>query len=114
MRVWSRGLGRVELAADLKKAQVSFDGDSLYIVGRTEPPVKWDFVVRLNPCETEAIMKLILNRQGGRFISRFLRLRTLSPDRLGKNYKEATTMRTGVRPDQDYASLLGTAAKRKA
>ncbi|MFQ6012470.1 MAG: hypothetical protein ACE5LS_02345 [Thermoplasmata archaeon] len=106
MRVWSRGLGRVELAADLNKVKVVFDGDSFYIVGRTEPPVGWDFVVRLSPSETESIVKLLLNRQIGRFLTRFLGLRAWKSDQLAEQLKEATTTRTGVRPDQEYAELL--------
>ncbi|MFQ5986612.1 MAG: hypothetical protein ACE5KQ_04580 [Thermoplasmata archaeon] len=106
MRVWSRGLGRVELAADLNTVKTVFDGKNFYIVGRTEPPIGWDFIVRLSPSEMESIMKLMMSRHIGGFLSRFLGLRMRRSTTLAEEFQEATTTRTGVRPDQEYADLL--------
>jgi hypothetical protein len=114
MRVWSRGLGRVELAADLKKVDIVYDGKSLYVTGRTEPPVAWEFVVILNPCELWPIMRLVMTKEGGKFLGKYLKLRALDKRQLNENYKEATHTKTGVKPDVQYAPVIQTAARKRA
>jgi hypothetical protein len=111
MRVWSRGLGRVELAADLNKVKVMYDGKSLYITGRTEPPVGWDFVVVLNSCELWPIVKAVMNKQGGKFFLKYVKLRATDRKALKENYAEATHTRTGVKPELEYAEILKAAAQ---
>jgi len=106
MRVWSRGLGRVELAADLKKVKVIADGKTLYIVGRTEPPVSWDFVVRLDVCELWPVIRLMVNKQGGKLFNEYLKLKLFNSNELKEGYKEAVKTRSGIKPDEEYASIL--------
>ena len=106
MKVWSRGLGRVELAIDLKKANILFDGNRLFIVGRTEPPVSWEFVMSADTSEFWRLARTVLNRQGIRFILKFMSLRLLRPGENKKKYEEATKCRTGLKPEQEYAFAL--------
>ncbi len=113
MRVWSRGLGRVELAADLKKVDIAYDGKSLYVTGRTEPPVSWEFVLVLNPCELWPIIKLVMTQEGSKFLGKYLKLRAFNKQQLQENYEEATHTKTGIKPDVQYAPILQSAARKK-
>ncbi|MEM4281577.1 MAG: hypothetical protein QXH32_01620 [Candidatus Caldarchaeum sp.] len=106
MKVWSRGLGRVELAIDLKKANIVFDGKRLYIVGKTEPPVSWEFVMSADTAEFWRLARTILNRHGIHFILKFIIQRLIKPREHKKSYEEATKCRTGVKPEQEYAFVL--------
>ncbi len=114
MRVWSRGLGRVELAMDVKKVVTVFDGDALYLTGRTEPPVGWDFVVIIGPSEAGALVRLMLQYKVGLFFRRFLRLKMTHRKELAKDYAVAVRTRTGVKPDIEYASILKLAPPKPA
>ena len=114
MRVWSRGLGRVELAMDVQKVVTVFDVNALYLTGRTEPPVGWDFVVIIGPSEAGALVRLLLQYKVGRFFRRFLRLKMTKPKELGEDYKVAVRTRTGVKPDIEYAAILKMAPPKPA
>jgi hypothetical protein len=114
MRVWSRGLGRVELAMDVKKVVTVFDGKALYLTGRTEPPVGWDFVVIIGPSEAGALVKLMLQYKVGLFFRKFLRLKATHRKQLAADYAVAVRTRTGVKPDIEYADILKLAPPKPA
>jgi hypothetical protein len=114
MRVWSRGLGRVELAMDVKKVVTVFDGKALYLTGRTEPPVGWDFVVIIGPSEAGALVKLMLQYKVGLFFRKFLRLKATRRQQLASDYAVAVRTRTGVKPDIEYADILKLAPPKPA
>lgn len=106
MKVWSRGLGRVELAIDLKKAGIIFDGKRLFIVGKTEPPVSWEFVMSADASEFWCLARTVLNRRGIRFILKYMFLKLLRPGDFKERYADATRCRTGLKPEQEYAFAL--------
>ncbi|MGB6442196.1 MAG: hypothetical protein WBF81_02735, partial [Thermoplasmata archaeon] len=106
MRVWSRGLGRVELAMDVRKVVTVFDGKALYLTGRTEPPVGWDFVVIIGPSEAGSLVRMMLQYKVGLFFRRFLHLRMTQKQQLAADYALAVRTRTGVKPDIEYAEIL--------
>lgn len=114
MRVWSRGLGRVELAMDVRKVVTVFDGKALYLTGRTEPPVGWDFVVIISPSEAGALVRLMLQYKVGLFFRRFLRLKATHRSQLPQDYSVAVRTRTGVKPDVEYANVLKLAPPKPA
>jgi len=107
LRVWSRGLGKVELAIDLKKAHIVYERKKIYIMGKTEPPVSWDFVMSVDAAEVGRLVRAFGNKQGIQLIGQYAKMRLFSPKELKTRYVEATKTRTGVRPDQEYAPLLG-------
>jgi hypothetical protein len=109
LKVWSRGLGRVELAADLEKVRVIHEGDTLFLVGKSEPPVSWDFIVSLDSSELWRIFGLALNRQGLGFSLRYLWLRLFDNKRLVANRIKSTKTRVGTNPEKDYAPVLAKA-----
>ena len=106
MRVWSRGLGRVELAADIRRAKALYEGGTLIIVGKTEPPVSWDFVVSLNSAELWDIAEVVLNRHGLKFVGRYSKLRFLNRKQLRVDHAKAIAPRTGIKPDQEFGPIL--------
>jgi len=113
MRVWSRGLGRVELAADLKRVKVVYDGGTLFIVGKSEPPVSWDFVVSIDSSELWRVSRVVLNRHGVGFTSKYLRMRLFDRKKLSADLARATVPRTGIKPEQEYARILAKARPQK-
>jgi len=113
MRVWSRGLGRVELAADLKRVKVVYDGGTLFIVGKSEPPVSWDFVVSIDSSELWRVSRVVLNRHGVGFTSKYLRMRLFDRRKLSADLARATVTRTGIKPEQEYARILAKARPQK-
>lgn len=79
-------------------------------MGKTEPPVSWDFVMSLDASEVWPLAKAMGNKQGLRLFGKYSKMRLLTPGKIKTSYVEATKTRTGVRPDQEYAPLL---AKKK-
>lgn len=114
MRVWSRGLGRVELAADLKKVRIIYDGKSMYLTGKTEAPLGWDFVVVIDSTELWPMAKLVSNGKGLKFLSRWLKLRLFDHKALKEGYNKATKTRSGVKPDIEYAQIIQTSGRTTA
>ncbi len=114
MRVWSRGLGRVELAMDVRKVVTVFDGKALYLTGRTEPPVGWDFVVIIGPSEAGSLVRMMLQYKVGLFFRRFLHLKMTAKQQLAEDYALAVRTRTGVKPDIEYAEILKLAPAKPA
>lgn len=113
MRVWSRGLGRVELAADLRRVKAVYEGGTLIIVGKTEPPVSWDFVVSLNPAELWDIAGVVLNRHGLKFMGKYTKLRLLDGKQLRADHAKAIAPRTGIKPELEFAPVMARARQKK-
>ncbi|MDG6922251.1 MAG: 4Fe-4S binding protein, partial [Nitrososphaerota archaeon] len=106
MRVWSKGLGRVELAADLRKVKVIYDGKALLLTGKTEPPVSWEFVVVLSSTELWPMLKLVISNAGRRFVTKWVRLRLFDRAALQEEYKFAIKTRPGAKPEVEYAGII--------
>lgn len=106
MRVWSKGLGRVELAADLRKVRIIYDGKSLLLTGKTEPPVSWEFVVVLSSTEMWPMLKLVMSNAGRRFLSKWLKLRLFDRATMQEEYKFAIKTRPGAKPEIEYAGII--------
>lgn len=111
MKVWSRGLGRVELAIDLKKTKIVYSNKKLYLVGRTAPPAAWDFVMSVDSTELWRLVRTLMNKEGMKFIWQYPKIRIAKPKEFKERYQETIKTRTGVKPDQDYAELLVLAKK---
>lgn len=113
MRVWSKGLGRVELAADLKKVRVLYDkdGNAILLTGKTEPPVSWEFVVVLSSAELWPVAKLVMTNAGRRFITKWLNFRLFDHKGKDEAYKLAVKTRPGAKPEIEYAALIKEAPK---
>lgn len=47
MQFWSKGLGRRTISLRLRDGEAVKSGDLLYVRGRTEEPVSWDYVMPL-------------------------------------------------------------------
>jgi hypothetical protein len=106
LRVWSKGLGRVELAVDLNKARVMHDGNSLLLTGKTAPPVSWEFVIVLSSTELWPLMKLVMSNAGRRFFRRWLKLRLFDRKAMEEEYKTAIKTRPGAKPEIEYAGII--------
>ena len=89
------------------------DGDTLFLVGKTEPPVSWDFIVSLDSSELWKVARLALNRQGLGFMLRFLWLSLFHRKELALDRVKSTTPRLGTNPDREYAPLLTKVRPRK-
>ena len=106
LRVWSKGLGRVELAADLKKVRVLYDGNAILLTGKTEPPVSWEFVVVLSSTELWPMMKLVVSNAGRRFFTKWLKLRLFDNKAMAEGYRLAIKTRPGAKPEIEYAGII--------
>jgi hypothetical protein len=104
--VWSRGLGRVELGIDLRKARVYCDGSHFFITGKTEPPVTWDFVMRISVSEAWIIAKILLSGAVRKYILGYLSRRLFNRKVLKEELDNAVKTRTGIRPEVEYAVVL--------
>lgn len=98
MRVWSRGLGRVELGFDLRKVKVEYVDNQMILSGKTEPPASWDFVIKLDVSETFLLGKVAASRSGVSLFSHYLKYKTLNRRMLRERMTEATKTKTGVQP----------------
>jgi hypothetical protein len=76
-------------------------------MGKTEPPVSWDFVMSCDAAELWRLARTVGNKQGIQLVGQYAKMRLFKPSELKSRYGEATKTRTGVRPDQEYAPLLG-------
>lgn len=96
----------MELAADLKKVRVLYDGNSMLLTGKTEPPVSWEFVVVLSSTELWPMMKLVMTNAGRRFITKWLKLRMFDHKGMEEGYKFAIKTRPGAKPEIEYAGII--------
>lgn len=66
MKVWSKGLGKVELIFELEKYWIEKekgeDGDMIYYVkGTITEPVVWDFKITMTKEDVPGLMKMALD-----------------------------------------------------
>ena len=63
MKVWSRGLGKVELLVDCRYYEARKDPNSanVFIIGTITDPVNWEFKATLEPEDIPGFMKLVFN-----------------------------------------------------
>ena len=66
MRVWSKGLGKIELVMDFEKYRVEREKEEkkekLYIKGVIKDPVVWDFRITITKEDIPGILSIALNR----------------------------------------------------
>lgn len=96
----------MELAADLRKVKVIYDGKALLLTGKTEPPVSWEFVVVLSSTELWPMLKLVISNAGRRFVTKWVRLRLFDRAALQEEYKFAIKTRPGAKPEVEYAGII--------
>ena len=66
MKVWSKGLGKVELIFDLDKYWVEREkdeSDTTYVVGTISDPVVWDFKITMTKEDIPGLMMMALDRK---------------------------------------------------
>ena len=67
MKVWSKGLGKIELVLDFEKYWVEREkgenGDTLYIKGTITDPVVWDFKITMTEEDIPGLMKIALDKE---------------------------------------------------
>jgi hypothetical protein len=98
MRVWSKGLGRVELGFDLTKVKVEFVDNQLVLSGKTEPPVSWDFVIKVDVSEAWLLGMVGIKKPGLNLFSRYLYYKAMKRKMLRERFVDAKKTRTGVSP----------------
>lgn len=62
MKVWSKGLGKLELFADFKNYYTEAENDEVYIKGTITDPVVWDFKITVTREDIPGLTHLILNK----------------------------------------------------
>jgi hypothetical protein len=98
VRVWSKGLGRVELAINLDKVDVDFNDGYYIIKGVTEPPVVWNYYILISESEVMTMLKLASKKEAFRLFLRWLKYRLFNRKKLKERFIEATTTRTAIKP----------------
>lgn len=114
MRVWSRGLGRVELGFDLRKTKIEFADNELILSGKTEPPAAWDFVVKIDVSEAWLLGKIGIGRSGLSLFSKYLELKTINRKLLKERLTKAVKTRTGVEPQRKQTKAKSSTAEKIA
>lgn len=65
MKVWSKGLGKIELILDFEKYHVEKglkeDGEKVYIKGLITEPVIWDFRITMTKEDIPGLLNIALN-----------------------------------------------------
>ena len=62
MKVWSKGLGQLELVLDFSKYTVRRDGGQIFIEGIITDPVYWDFRITLTGDDVPGLLHVATNR----------------------------------------------------
>ncbi|MFH1537625.1 MAG: hypothetical protein ABIH66_01610 [bacterium] len=66
MKVWSKGLGNIELILDFEKYRVeteNVDGkENVYIKGVITDPVFWDFRITMDKSDIPGLLHVAINR----------------------------------------------------
>ena len=76
-------------------------------MGKTEPPVNWDFVMTVDAAEVWRLTRTIGNKQGMRLVGQYAKMRLFKPRELRIRYGEATKTRTGVNQIRSTHHFLG-------
>ncbi len=63
MEMWSKGLGRTELAMDMSRCKIVKDpnSDNLIVYGNIADPVDWEFKITVRPEDFPGTIKLMLS-----------------------------------------------------
>ncbi len=60
MRMWSEGLGRMELVVDFCHYKVVTEDEDTVVKGTTCEPVKWEFTARFNKEDIPGLFNMLL------------------------------------------------------
>ena len=67
MRIWSKGLGKMELVMDFEKIYVeredTEDGERVYIKGTITDPVIWDFRITMTEDDIPGLLNVALDKK---------------------------------------------------
>ena len=65
MKVWSKGLGNIELILDFEKYHIerekSVEGEKIYIKGIITDPVYWDFRITMTKDDVPGLLNIALD-----------------------------------------------------
>ena len=61
MRVWSKGLGNKELVLDFVRANITREGDKVFIRGVIQEPVAWNFEVTITEGDVPGLLHVIVS-----------------------------------------------------
>jgi hypothetical protein len=70
MEFWSKGLGTKTLVLDLGKGRTQRNQDVLYLDGRMEPPVEWDYIMPMRGEDVLDFFSLLEDPALARFVHR--------------------------------------------
>jgi len=59
MRMWSEGLGKMELVVDFSHYKVVTEEDDTVIQGITEEPVRWEFAARFRKDDIPGLLNIL-------------------------------------------------------
>lgn len=61
MRIWSKGLGKQELVLDFAKANVTREGDTVFVRGVIQEPVAWNFEITITKGDVPGLLNVIVS-----------------------------------------------------
>lgn len=70
MQFWSKGLGRRTISLRLRDGEAVKSGEHLYVKGRTEEPVSWDYVMPMAGDDFREFVALLRNPAIAEFMYR--------------------------------------------
>ncbi len=59
MKIWSKGLGRIELIVDLCHYSVDMENNDTVIKGVTNEPVQWNFTITLEENDVPGLLNIL-------------------------------------------------------
>ncbi|MCP4750365.1 MAG: hypothetical protein GY866_05705 [Proteobacteria bacterium] len=59
MRMWSKGLGKIELEVDFSHYKVVTEEENTVIKGITEHPIKWNFTITLEKEDIPGLLNVL-------------------------------------------------------
>ena len=63
MKMWSQGLGKMELVVDFCHYAVVKEDDDTVIKGITDEPVQWEFTARFNGDDIPGLLNMFFKRE---------------------------------------------------
>jgi len=67
MKIWSKGLGKMELVMDFEKIYVereeTDEGEQIYIKGKITDPVIWDFRITMTEDDIPGLLNVALDKK---------------------------------------------------
>lgn len=119
MKVKSRGLGRKELVMDLRRYDLSRDGDDMLVSGMITEPVNWDFTIRMTPGDIPGMLRVAASRHtlglGARWALRLLAVLVRWLLRSGRDTEPAPESGAAAGEEQKVEKVappVGAAAKK--